>query len=135
MRVWGECEAIYRLLVPPPVTVQWRGYAQTLCVRRNPYPPYGVIEVLIDRKGVWADHFSSGLHAEHVLRDGWRVLVPSLTGTLMVRLMSEGLAELVAGPHKLAGIGSVPRSERLRFLGLDARYTYRGPDGRMGELL
>ena len=135
MRVWGEGFAVSRLLVPPPVTVQWRGYTQTLRVRRNPWPPYGVIEVLIDQRSAWTDHFKCGLHAEHVLANGWEVLTPGPIATLMERLVRDGLAEVVAGPHKpLTNIRMTPE-QRVMWPCLDARYTYCGPDGSAGQLI
>lgn len=135
MRTWGECYAIYRLLVSPPVAVQWRGFTQTLRVRRNPYPPFGMIEVLIDDRPQWADHFKCGLHAEHVLANGWEVQTPGPFATLMDRLVRDGLAEVVAGPHlPVTNIRMTPEQRALSPC-IDARYTYRGPDGNVGQLI
>jgi hypothetical protein len=132
MRTWGECLAIYRLLVPPPVTIQWRGFTQTLRVRRNPHPPFGVIEVMIGQRSAWTDHFKCGLHAEHVLANGWEVMTPGPFATVMDRLVRDGLAEVVAGPHKpLTNLRMTPQQRNL-WPCLDARYTYRGPDGNVG---
>jgi hypothetical protein len=135
MRYRGECFAIYRLCVPPPVNVQWRGYTQTLRVRRNPWPPFGVIEVLTDGKPCWADHFKCGLHAEHVLANGWEVQTPGPLATLMDRLVRDGIAEVVAGPHlpftKAPFVSNPVRAAPQ----LDARYTYCGPDGAIDKLI
>lgn len=128
MRVRGECYAVYRLLVPPPVTVRWRGFTQTLRVRRVPWPPYGMIEVLIDDRSAWTDHFKCGLHAEHVLANGWEVPAPGPFATLMDRLVRDGLAEIVAGPHlPLTNLRMTPE-QRAIWPCLDARYTYKGPE-------
>ncbi len=135
MRIRGECFAIYRLLVSPPVTVQWRGYTQTLRVRRVPWPPYGMIEVLIDDRSTWTDHFKCGLHAEHVLANGWEVPTPGPLATLMDRLVRDGLAEVVAGPHLPFTNGPQVANPVRAAPQLDARYTYRGPEGMRGQLI
>jgi len=135
VRLRSECDAIYRLLVPPPVTVRWRCCTQTLRVRRNPYPPFGVIELITDGGRTWADNFKSGLHAEHVLANGWRVPAPGVFDTFMARLVRNGSAEIVAGPH-CAYLNQKMTSEQFsRLRELDARYTYRGPDGEIDALI
>jgi len=135
MRFWGECRAVYRLSVPAPVTVQWRGFTQTLRVRRNPYPPFGVIEVLIDDRSAWTDHFKSGLHAEHVLANGWEVITPGPFATLMDRLVRERRAVMIAGPHLPLTNLRMTRQQRDLWPCFDARYTYSGPEGSVDALI
>lgn len=55
--------------------------------------------------------------------------MPGPFATLMDRLVRDGLAEVVAGPH--LPLTNVPLLQNpLRVAPqLDARYTYRGPEG------
>lgn len=132
MRFLAEGYAIYKLLVPPPVTVEWMGYTQTLRVNRNPHRPFGVIEVLTGSSVEWSDHFDSGAHAEHVLANGWKVHSPGPFATIMDRLVRDGKAQMIVPPYIEQRLSA---EELARIRPLDARYGFRGPQGENDKLV
>lgn len=127
--------ASFRLLVPPPVRVEWRSCTQVLAVERNPHRPFGKIVLQSDGQRIFEEHFDSGAHAEHVLANGWMVVVPSRAETFLRKLVSEGRAEVVAGTH--APFCPRPRHPVVpvrESVGLDARYSFKGERGSNGRL-
>jgi hypothetical protein len=95
-----EIGAIYRVTVPLPVSVQWPSGQQTLEVRANNYPPYGISELVgPGLRRSTPRHFACLEHAIHTYAHGVLVTVPSVESTFFEKLVRLGLAELVAGPH------------------------------------
>ena len=98
----AEVVAYVRLLVEPPVTVQWPKAKQTLSVVSNPHPPYpphGKIELTAPGSWTRDEHCHSGRHAYHIVMTGLKIKVPSIWSTFFERLIREGRAEYIWGPH------------------------------------
>lgn len=123
-------EAIVRLLADPPVEVRWASCVHKLDVVSNPHPPYpphGMIVLYIDGRDHFSDHYHSGGHAYHVIMTGYLIQVPSVHATLFARLVREGRAAYVWGPHcHLHWMPPLPKG--VPFMVADAQYTYRCAD-------
>jgi len=91
--------AYVRLLVEPPVTVQWAKDVQTLTVVSNSHLPFGKIELTVPSSWQRSEHCYSGGHAYHIVKHGLKIKVPSVWSTFFERLIREGRAEYVWGPH------------------------------------
>jgi hypothetical protein len=94
-----EVIAYVRLLVEPPVTVQWPKDTQTLSVINNPHQPFGKIALTVPSSWTREEHCHSGGHAYHVVKNGMKIKVPSVFSTFFERLICEGRAEYIWGPH------------------------------------
>jgi len=94
-----ETFAIYRLLVPLPVSVKWPSGDQTFEAAEQAGPPFGLLRIT-GPGSFKADHpFKSAAHVTHTLANGYKVTVPSVQHTFFARLVAEGRAAVVWGPH------------------------------------
>lgn len=120
-------EAFVRLLVEPPVEIRWPTFVQILAVVSNPnvgYPPYGMVTLSRPDGGYMSDHYDSGGHAYHVIKNGFLITVPSLHSKFFAQLIRDGRAEYVWAPHTpLAWQPTLPASAPRT--NEDARYTYK----------
>lgn len=74
----------------------------------------------------WTDHYHSGGHAYHVIKSGYLIRVPSVHATFFSRLIREGRAEYVWGPHQsLQWQPDLPHD--TLFHNADARFDYKLP--------
>lgn len=121
----NEVTAIYRILVPVPLTVESRIYGTvTLRVRTVDWPPFSIgLAETADGRQLWSPHFAEPGHGEYVLANGWRVPAGSFADRMAMRLVAEGRAEVVCWPcssielmtHNSKNLGPSP----------DAFYTWR----------
>lgn len=96
-------EIAYRVLVPLPVTVAWPSGAQTLRYDVSDFPAFTDI-VLASQgaiSGFIVGRYKSVSHAKWAVERGIVLAVkpPTVVGLFLDRLVREGRAEIVAGPH------------------------------------
>lgn len=118
-----ETIAIYRLLVPLPVSVDWPSGRQTFSAEQNGLHSG---ELLISGPGRHLSRrceFRDADHVRHNLANGFKVQVPSLEYSFFERLVREGRAEVICAPcEPLYWLNySVVRDLPV----LDAYYTYK----------
>ena len=109
------------------MSIVWPSCVQTLRVVSNPhpgYPPYGMIILSIAGGREWCENYQSGGHANHVIKNGYLIRLPSVHATFFARLIREGRAEWVWGPHQLLHWQpDLPRV--VPYQCPDARYGYK----------
>lgn len=111
-----------RLLVEPPVSVEWPSFTQTLSIRGNDHQPFGMID--ITRQATWgiSMHFNSTGHAYHALKNGLHIRGVWRLWPFFNRLVRDGRAEYIWGPHSLLfWLPDPPKLQRIP----DAFYGYR----------
>ncbi len=116
-----ETFAIYRLLEPMPVTIDWPTGSQTFEAIDRDYPPYGALEIRGPDRAFLDRPFQSSAHVRHTLANGFKVKVPSIENTFFARLIRDGRAEVIRGPYmEIYWLDqSVPRGPEI-----DAYYTF-----------
>lgn len=92
---------VYRLLVPLPVTVEWPSGKQHLRLTESQLPPYAQADLYAgdEATGFYVQRFRSVAHAEHTFRRGLELELPSVVVTFFERLVRDGRAEILHGPH------------------------------------
>lgn len=114
-------QAYVRLLVEPPVTIEWPTFKQTLSIIAQDYRPFGIIRLSTHDGGPWDMHFDTAGHAYHVAMHGIRINAPSPHHTFFRKLTTEGRAEYVWGPHSELAWEPWPKEMPHP---PDARFTY-----------
>ena len=102
----NEVYAIYRLLVPVPLTVESRIYGTvTLRIRTVEWPPFSIgLAESTSGQQLWFQHFTEPGHGEYVLANGWRVAVGTPADRLALKLVSEQRAEVICWPCSSIGL-------------------------------
>lgn len=121
-----EVVAVYRLLVPLPVTVDWPSGPQVLELYVSDFPPFADANLrrVPDSVGYSVGRFKSVGHAEHTFQRGFIVPIkpPHIITTFFDRLVREGRADILHWPHtELTYLNS---SRERPYLTLDAFHTY-----------
>lgn len=115
---------VYQLLEPLPVSVQWKSGRQTLLPTISERPPFCDLNLVWGDKtfGIGAGRFASLDHAQHTLRWGYELTPPNPVATFFERLVSDGRASVLHGPHCPLRVMTLPA--KPPHLCLDAHYTW-----------
>lgn len=121
--------AIYAIADPLPVTVHWPSGSQTLRIARYPYPPHLTLEFAGAGQAAGCVYeLESVAHGAAIVRHGLKVTVPGALDRFCARLVRDGRASVVAGPHHdLPWAAHLERQLDLRHPAtcLDAFWTWR----------
>lgn len=117
-----EVYAIYRLLVPLPVSVDWPSGRQTCSAVEIPGDMRARMVLTGPDHFETSQNFSSVGHVHHTLGNGFKVRIPSVINNFLAKLVREGRAEVIWGPHvELYWLDS---SIRMRGPVADAYHTF-----------